>query len=452
MTVAILLKLTCCSDTNRFTPGKQSATMSLHVVKEIDSVRKFFMTRKGDSDPAALQHSFADSIIHKIGLMKGLGAMDASHINEALSDDPIGPQTDRVRAHVEAVMAKHVNQSMASGHGKANKPSSKSSQFLKYWNRMCTKSEIDFLSDASKSFNSKCTLMVERAMKIGCHSADEQAKKWMLALIVRLHYAQLPSAQALYDKLQDLKRVFVTEYKILHCSELLQEYPEHANKLPASIFQAAYADEPPHPVEISSLPAIADVIPLRSNSKLLKKGSKSAPARLTAEQAFDEVTKTDDHGNVAEAGAAKPEVEQEHIKREPVVKEELQDASSDDEDVLMLKLKLAKVRAKRERLSSPSPSPKSARGSASSVSVSRSADGGFHLSSKPKLESDSPTQHDVKPEAEAHDVKPKADDYGGKMPAGETLPASDAGDETPTLADLDPYTQAAIASLKARKI
>ena len=71
MTVAILLKLTCRIDTNI---SSSSATMSLtSVLKEITSVRKFFESRSSDADPTSLQHSFADAIVHKIGVMKDFG-------------------------------------------------------------------------------------------------------------------------------------------------------------------------------------------------------------------------------------------------------------------------------------------------------------------------------------------------------------------------------------------
>ena len=58
--------------------------MLTSVLKEITSVRKFFESRSSDADPTSLQHSFADAIIHKIGMMKDFGAMDAAKINETL--------------------------------------------------------------------------------------------------------------------------------------------------------------------------------------------------------------------------------------------------------------------------------------------------------------------------------------------------------------------------------
>ena len=103
----------------------------LHVVKEITSVRKFFGTRSCDSDPTALQQSFADSIIHKIGLMKDFGAMDAAKLNEALSDDPVGPQTARIKAHVEELVGISLKKSMASASKDSKPEGPKSSQFLK---------------------------------------------------------------------------------------------------------------------------------------------------------------------------------------------------------------------------------------------------------------------------------------------------------------------------------
>ena len=406
----------------------------LLVVKEITSVRKFFGTRSSDSDPTALQQSFADSIIHKIGLMKDFGAMDAAKLNEALADDPVGPQTARIKAHVEDLVGTSLKKSMASASKDSKPEGPKSSQFLKYWNRYCTKSELTYLSDDSKSFNSKLTLLVERAMNVGCHSSEEQTKKWMLALLVRLHYKELPSAQSLYDKVQDLKRTCKAEWKNVY-AEFIDEFPENAEELPQSIFGVAYADEAPHPVELSGLNAIAKAIPLRENSKLLKKG-KPLQDRVDAEKALRDVDRTDDH-DFQEQPVLKheqPVVTPKRVKLEPV-NDEPHSPTSDDEEVIMLKLKLAKVRAKRERLSpSPSPSPAVTRASGSAVSVSRSEDGGFRLSAKPKLEPESPTEQD--------DVKPKAE-------VKDELSAGGAG-ETPKIDDLDAYTRAAIESLKAR--
>jgi hypothetical protein len=373
----------------------------LHVVKEITSVRKFFGTRSCDSDPTALQQSFADSIIHKIGLMKDFGAMDAAKLNEALADDPVGPQTARIKAHVEELVGISLKKSMASASKDSKPEGPKSSQFLKYWNRYCTKSELAYLGDDSKSFNSKLTLLVERAMNVGCHSSEEQTKKWMLALLVRLHYKELPSAQSLYDKVQDLKRTCKAEWKNVY-AEFIDEFPENAEELPQSIFGVAYADEAPHPVELSGLNAIAKAIPLRENSKLLKKG-KPLQDRVDAEKALHDVDRTDDH-DFQEQPVLKV-VTPKRVKLEPV-NDEPHSPTSDDEEVIMLKLKLAKVRAKRERLSpSPSPSPAVTRASGSAVSVIRSEDGGFRLSAKPK-QPESPTEQDaVKPKAEVKDEK-----------------------------------------------
>lgn len=406
----------------------------ISVVKEITSIRKFFETRGSDSDPTALQQSFADSVIHKIGLMKDFGAMDAAKINEALSDEPVGPQTARIRAHVEELVSKSLKKSMQAPSTAATKAQSpRSSQFLKYWWRYLTETELAFLNDQNKSFNSKMTLLVERAMKIGCHSGDEQTKKWMMALLVRLHYTELPSAQALYDKIQDLKRACQSEFKMLY-AEFLDEYPEQAEELPKAIFAAAYADEAPHPIELSGISAIAEAIPLRKNSKLLKKHKTPMAERLDAEKALRDAAKTDDHSFRAGTAADASIKAEPRVKAEP--REVKMEACSSDEDEAVIRatyeLKIARIRAKRERPTSPS-------ASGSAVSVSRTADGGFCLSTKAKTESCSPIkQDDVKPETE---VKHEAE-----------KPSAAATDETPSLDDLDPYTQAAINSLQKRNV
>jgi len=400
------------------------AIMAVAVIKEITSIRKFFETRDSDSDPTALQQSFAVSIIHKINLIKSLGPMDGAQINEALKDDPVGcVHTKRIKDHVEELMNKNLKDEVTTPTTAANKKGGHSDQFLKHWWNYVTESEITFLQNPDKGFNSKMTLLVERAMKVGCNGGDEQTKKWCMALLVRLHYKDLPCAQTLYDKIQDLKRAWTSEYQQLYV-ERIDEYPEHPRDLPKSIFAAAYADEQPHPVQLSGINAIADAIPLRRNSRLLKKQKQPLPERVNAEKAISDVM-TDAH--------VKSEAPSVAVKPLGAVKTELSD---DDDDEAMVKaeyeLKIAKLRAvKRERLESASSGlykalpPTTAGGR---VQVHRSSDGSYSLTSAPKLEV---PKEEVE---EPHAVSQAHPEEGA----------------VPQLEDLDEYTKAAINALKIR--
>ena len=398
------------------------AIMAVAVIKEITSIRKFFETRDSDSDPTALQQSFAVSIIHKINLLKSLGPMDGAQINEALKDDPVGcVHTKRIKDHVEELMNKNLKEEVTSPTTAANKKGGHSDQFLKHWWNYMTESEITFLQDPDKGFNSKMTLLVERAMKVGCNGGDEQSKKWCMALLVRLHYKDLPSAQTLYDKIQDLKRAWTSEYQQLYM-ERIDEYPEHPRDLPKSIFAAAYADEQPHPVQLSGINAIADAIPLRKNSRLLKKQKQPLPERVNAEKAISDAM-TDSHRAHVQVKSEAPSVA---VKPLGAVKTEMSD---DDADAAIIKaeyeLKIAKLRAvKRERLESASSGldkalpPTTAGGR---VQVHRSSDGSYSLTSTPKLE----------------------------VPKKEVEEHAEEG-AVPQLEDLDEYTKAAIDALKIR--
>ena len=117
---------------------------------------------------------------------------------------------------------------------------------------------------------------VHRAHRLGIKNPDEQAVKWLLALIHKCHYtAEMPTPKKPFNQVNELKELFVSEhdYKLMVLPIPMRTYPSSAHELPASLYNAAYSsDKPPEDRScmMTGLSLIASGIPLRKNSKLLK--------------------------------------------------------------------------------------------------------------------------------------------------------------------------------------
>ena len=243
------------------------------MLKEISSVSKFFESssrNNSEHDPSALQKSFTDSIINKLSLLKAFGPDEGAQVMDALKQStgsPLGEiQTKRVMEFIEKNINDSVSSTASSDKTRPSGATGKSNQFLKHWWNYMKQSQSYYLKDPSKSFNSKLTLVAEVGMMIGCNGADEQAKTWALALLLMLHYPELPSPQHVFDKLQDLKQAWISEFKPWH-GEILVTFPEYPRDLPQATYNHAYPDEPPVSVVMTGISTVADSIPLRKNSR-----------------------------------------------------------------------------------------------------------------------------------------------------------------------------------------
>ena len=118
-------------------------------------------------------------------------------------------------------------------------------------------------------------LLVERGMSVGCTTHNEETLRWALAMLVLCHYTNVPTARDLYDKIQDLKRVWVSEAKDFFLDRA-QVFPESPDDLPSEIFEQAYKKWKPVSIRFAGINTVADAIPLRGNSKLLKKAKTKA--------------------------------------------------------------------------------------------------------------------------------------------------------------------------------
>ena len=148
-------------------------------------------------------------------------------------------------------------------------------QHLHYpFNYMTQQADAVF-NDPKKSLAAKMTRACERSNLLGVTNPDEQTFKWMLALLLLTHYDELPDAQQIYEKLQDLKACFEAERKD-YPHQHMTDYPEKPCELPKEMFDFAYGDDgQPVSKELPGINMVAEkCVPLRSNSKLLQKKKK----------------------------------------------------------------------------------------------------------------------------------------------------------------------------------
>ena len=94
-------------------------------------------------------------------------------------------------------------------------------------------------------------------------------------MLLAVQYKETPDAHFIYAKLQELKQAKEAETKY-YPHTFLSKYPEFPSELDSIMFAYAYPDAADKPVSVKlpGLQAIANRIPLRSNSKLLKEKPK----------------------------------------------------------------------------------------------------------------------------------------------------------------------------------
>ena len=164
-----------------------------HIVTEIKGVRQFFQAR-GDAGPAGdtqLQRSLSDSVLHMINGLTSISPSDASQLHAAVADNPYGDETKRVKVaideKVKSVTASASNTAITTG-----------GQFLKcVWN-YATKNQMDYLLAPKNPWAGKMTIAVEICNNVGCTHPNEQTVKWTLAMLLCVHYTELPPALILF--------------------------------------------------------------------------------------------------------------------------------------------------------------------------------------------------------------------------------------------------------------
>ncbi len=254
--------------------------MSANLIKEVNNVKAFFKAREGlqtgADSLASLRASFMTALVVQIKSLPAFGASDATALSDVLKDSPYGVEgTAKIVATIDARLGE------ASSAKPSQKAAKSNSQFLKQvWN-FPTQPDWDILFNKKKSFAIKMSVVVERLNLVGCTHPDEQTLKWILAMLLLTHYEELPSAKVIYDKLLDLKDVVESERKQFP-HEHLQVFPASPDQLPKAIYDYAYGASPPVAKEFDGISAIGDnCIPLRKNSKLLKRKKSDPDANVT---------------------------------------------------------------------------------------------------------------------------------------------------------------------------
>ena len=236
-------------------------------------MKRFFVARSGQKqcDLSQLVKSFADQLL-KLLNKATLGPGDVPIIMEELKDDnPYGEYSDVIQTALDKYMLSGDHQDESES---ANQSATK--QILQNWWSYPTADEWAIVLCPNKAVHVKMITFVHRARMLGIVNPDEQTIKWMLALIYKCHYKELPPAKQRFRQLNELKMLFITEQESrpdMVCPLPLRSYPQKACDLPGSIFRAAYpADSKPidKSDEMTGLAAIAKLIPLRRISNLLK--------------------------------------------------------------------------------------------------------------------------------------------------------------------------------------
>ena len=219
----------------------------------------------GVSEPLA--KNFANSIIQQINSCLTLHAQEATEVLEALKGSAYAePDKKRIMASLEAKI-KTPHQAKTGGAMKE--------QVLRNPWAVCTASDWVVFRNPKISLHIKMTRLVERLNLIGCTAPNTQTQRWMLAMLLMVHYPEPLKPLEVYEKLQDLKAVVACEKKSFPFQHITT-FPEHITDLPAEIIDYAYADGPPVVVDLPGIKTIADKkkMPLRSNNGVMK-GDKS---------------------------------------------------------------------------------------------------------------------------------------------------------------------------------
>jgi hypothetical protein len=409
-------------------PSQAAMSTVALILKEIASVKRFVKSRAattGSCDASLLQN-LAGSLVRMINSTVAFGSEEAGLVNEALATD--SPYSDEGTKTIMSAIDARLTANTATAAAKKKRGSSKGSstptQFLKHWWNYFTQSDWDFVKDNRKGLAAKFTRGIERANSIGCIHLDEQSYKWLLAMLMLVHYEELPPYKVIHEKLNELKQTGSCERKDFQF-EHITEYPENPNDLPRCIYQNAYSEEQPIRVELPGVSTVADHIPLRSNSKLLK--LKKRPAEL--EDSFQTAQHEVANMSAGDRPAVRPKKQ---IKEEPA--HDLFGAEPHDVEEEALRLEYIQKLSQLRKTKAEPPEPKvdslhagAARPTTGAIIISKSSDGRLRL--KPRT----------------LELAPKDEDDEAPAARSEEPPVDDIRFE-----DLDEYSKAAIRSLNQR--
>jgi hypothetical protein len=251
------------------------------ILAEIRSARRFVEARSRHDakvDLTQILKSFGD----KLTKLVNTHSLTSAEIAIIMQELEKSPYTDDHTASIIACLDDKMMQLIAADDkqptaaGKLDDSSAGKSKMHYWWNYF---TEADWLvfKDPAKSFYAKMEHACHKSRSIGCVDPDEQSIKWLLALLLKLHFgSELPTALQKYRKFNDFKSLFATEdsRKDMKVPPSLPVYPKDAAELPSYISEPCYEHGPPISMhdspDIAGLANIAKLIPLRKNSALLK--------------------------------------------------------------------------------------------------------------------------------------------------------------------------------------
>lgn len=134
------------------------------------------------------------------------------------------------------------------------------------------------IGDANTSIQGKLSVVIARYRRIGLMWPAEQTVKWAVAAVVA-HMPENPSPHSIHNIVLDFKSTMESGRPPWPYSHIVK-YPDAPSELPADVFEHAYsAADPPITVVVDRLSRIADQVPLRKSSAMLR-----APAQPTSDQ------------------------------------------------------------------------------------------------------------------------------------------------------------------------
>lgn len=239
-------------------------------------MRKFYSSRAGMAQNQIndkIKQNFVSSLVKMIVETPVFGAAEASLLNDELVKSPYSDDgMTAILAAIDARVANATTKPLQSIHTAGTS----TGQLLKHWWNYLTEADWSALEDQSKSWHSKQMVLISRSNALGCTYLHEQSFKWLLALLLSCHYGhgKIPPPLSIYNKLQDLKDAVLTE-RMPYPHEHIPEYPEFPAELPKHMHDYAYQTDQPAPRKITVINSIAEQIPLRKNSKLLRASQSS---------------------------------------------------------------------------------------------------------------------------------------------------------------------------------
>ena len=129
-----------------------------------------------------------------------------------------------------------------------------------------TSSDWEYLKDQRKSNAQLAQRVRDRLVLVGLLKPTEPTLGKLASLIAAAREPDMEPS-SLHALVLDLKHI---KFGSSGQSAGLSEYPQSANDLPAHLFNAAYADEPPAPMVLEHFNALVERCPLRASHKTVR--------------------------------------------------------------------------------------------------------------------------------------------------------------------------------------